>query len=334
MKRFLPAIILAVLAAFVLVFTSVGAATYKLGDVDGSGAVMANDARSILRYSAKLESGWTDLQLALADVNGKDGINAADARYALRISAKLEEELTVTIEEPTSETESESISEEPSVPVDNTVAYENLPVPIRALLEGKFGMEGHVDLDGIETDANMYTDGTNLKMTVDGKEIGFDGMLTMMILTEEHKLFDKTISKSKKLYMMNDTAKTYLELNEATLKAVGLDLDTMSEMSNFDMAGLSNGKGASAKLTKETRDDVEYDVYSFYAEDGNSVTRMYMNGDSFKILEMGDTDGNINSVYYLNKFVAYPDATYFAKPDASGYKKQNIFQFFDAFEME
>ncbi len=324
MKKILPAIILAVLAAFVLVFTSVGAATYKLGDIDGNGSVLAGDARSILRYSAKLESGWTDLQILLADVNGKDGVTAADARTALRISAKLEEELTVTIEEPASE---EPTSEDVSVPVDDTVAYENLPVQIRALLEGKFGLEGHVDLDGIETDANMYTDGTNLKMSVDGKEIGFNGMLTMLI--KEEKVLG---IKTKKLYMMNDTAKTYLVLDDTTLKIVGLDLDTMSEMTNFDMTGLSNGKGAPAKLTKETRDDVEYDVYSFYAEDSDGVTRMYMNGDSFAILEMGDTEGNVGSVYYIRKFVAYPGAAEFSVP--KDYKKQGILKFFDAFEME
>ena len=323
MKKFLPAIILAVLAAFVLVLSSAGAATYKLGDVDGSGDVMASDARDILRYSAKLETGWTDLQIKLADVDGENGITAADARLALRISAKLEEELTVTVEEPASE---EPTSEDVSVPVDNIVAYEDLPVQIRALLEGKFGIEGHAELGGMETDANMYTDGTNLKMSVDGKEMGFDGMLTVLI--KEEKVLG---IKTRKLYMMNDAAKTYLAIDDATLKLIGLDMD---DIASFDLGNLSGSKGASAKLEKETRDGVEYDVYILSSEDRNAVTKMYMNGDSFEILEICDGEGNIDSIYKITKFVAYPGAADFTTPDKAGYKKQSLFKFFDGFEME
>ena len=120
MKRFTPIVVVISLILTMLVFSNVGAATYKLGDVDLDGSVLAGDARSILRYSAQLENGYNELQQLLADVDGKDGINAADARLALRISAKLENEVTVEYAEPA--------SEEPSTEDDTDAAPKDILV--------------------------------------------------------------------------------------------------------------------------------------------------------------------------------------------------------------
>ncbi|MBR5234477.1 MAG: InlB B-repeat-containing protein [Clostridia bacterium] len=60
------------------------------GDATLSSGVTAADARLILRYSAKLESEFSDNQKKVSDINNDTKVNAADARIVLRLSAKLE----------------------------------------------------------------------------------------------------------------------------------------------------------------------------------------------------------------------------------------------------
>ncbi len=62
------------------------------GDVTLSSGTNAADARLVLRYSAKLENDFSDIQKRLSDINNDGKINAADARLVLRMSAKLETE--------------------------------------------------------------------------------------------------------------------------------------------------------------------------------------------------------------------------------------------------
>ena len=60
---------------------------YMLGDINGDKKITADDARTILRASAKLED---PLPLLQADANNDNQITADDARTILRKSAKLE----------------------------------------------------------------------------------------------------------------------------------------------------------------------------------------------------------------------------------------------------
>ena len=59
------------------------------GDVNGDGKITADDARTALRASAKLEN-LNDKEKSAADVNGDGKVTADDARSILRKSAKLE----------------------------------------------------------------------------------------------------------------------------------------------------------------------------------------------------------------------------------------------------
>ena len=226
MKKFLPVILITALIATMFVFTNAGAASYKLGDVDLNGQVLANDARSILRYSARLESDYDELRLTLADVNG-----------------------------------------------------------------------------------------------VDGEELGMTGMLTLIIREEKGLL---GITTSKHMYMLNDDAKTYFEINEAAMKLIGLDMDDLDM--DFDLGMLGGSAGASAVLSKETVDGVEYDVYAFNNEEQGTTTKMYMDGDKLVMFEMFDQEGELTSRYEIDKFVPYPGEGEFEVP--SGYKKQSILKFF------
>lgn len=60
------------------------------GDLNGDNKVTAADARSVLRFAAKIDIP-NDTQKSLADVDGNGKITAADARKILRVAAKLDE---------------------------------------------------------------------------------------------------------------------------------------------------------------------------------------------------------------------------------------------------
>lgn len=59
------------------------------GDLNGDNKVTAADARSVLRFAAKIDIP-NDTQKSLADVDGNGKITAADARKILRVAAKID----------------------------------------------------------------------------------------------------------------------------------------------------------------------------------------------------------------------------------------------------
>ena len=70
---------------------------YTLGDYSGDGKVTAEDARAVLRISAKIDNA--DLsKIFLADIDADSKLTASDARRILRVSAKLESFNVVTVE--------------------------------------------------------------------------------------------------------------------------------------------------------------------------------------------------------------------------------------------
>lgn len=64
-------------------------ATYKLGDINNDGKILADDARAALRHSVKLDI-LTGNKLKAADVNKDGSVLANDARTILRVSVKLD----------------------------------------------------------------------------------------------------------------------------------------------------------------------------------------------------------------------------------------------------
>ena len=75
------------------------AAKYLPGDADMNGVITAEDARTALRLSAKLEEETAALKV-LCDIDGDGAVTAKDARTVLRISARLEKELDIRLAVP------------------------------------------------------------------------------------------------------------------------------------------------------------------------------------------------------------------------------------------
>lgn len=59
-----------------------------MGDANSDGVITSNDARQILRFSAKLQK-FSNEQKKICDIDKNGTITAADARIALQMSAKL-----------------------------------------------------------------------------------------------------------------------------------------------------------------------------------------------------------------------------------------------------
>ncbi len=70
---------------------------YTLGDYSGDGKVTAEDARAVLRVSARIENA-DESKIFIADIDADGKLTASDARRILRVSAKLEKFNVVTVE--------------------------------------------------------------------------------------------------------------------------------------------------------------------------------------------------------------------------------------------
>ena len=84
---------------------------YTPGDIDGNGQILANDARTALRVSAKLETNLTREQLLAADVDRNGQVLANDARQILRYSAKLLQEFE-TVAPPPADDETTTVKKD------------------------------------------------------------------------------------------------------------------------------------------------------------------------------------------------------------------------------
>lgn len=89
MRKTISVCLVFVMIALVFTSTFLSSSAFLLGDIDGDGYVYAEDARMILRHSAKLKVS-DGFSVSAADVNRDGKILADDARMALRMSARLE----------------------------------------------------------------------------------------------------------------------------------------------------------------------------------------------------------------------------------------------------
>ena len=91
-----------------------------LGDINFDGKITATDARSILRYAARLEN-FSAAARAVSDINSDGKISPADARTVLRISAKLErhpdEKSEEEVSKPAGDSNGGGKTEDSSLPV-------------------------------------------------------------------------------------------------------------------------------------------------------------------------------------------------------------------------
>ena len=297
----------------------------EAADVNRDGNILADDARQILRYSARLVTEFATVyqEPASEEPSSEEPVSEEPSSEEPSSEESVSEE--PSSEEPSSEepVSEEPVSEEPSSeePVseepsseepsseDPGPAYE-VPRDVKALLAGKFGFEGQMYNDGSYTEASVYTDGKNIRMSTDGKELGISGEIVLIARDEEQKILGIPTGRTvRKAYMLDPAKRVYLDLDE--LSAIGVSPDDFSLSFNLDTFGGENAQPSSAEF--KTVAAKQYLVYTFDSATDSRRVKCYTADGALKIVEFLDGE-NITSRIVMNSFTAYPDDTYFQIP--------------------
>ena len=310
MKKTLAITLAAIIALGTALASFAAGETLHRGDLDRNGKVLANEARRILRMSARLdpqpEAGSADF--ALADVNDDGRILANDARKALRISARLEDDIEFEFEtqpvedvsgdvEPVSDTPQPTEaprtdpatqpvitpSTEPSTvtPEPTTDAPKvELPEAVLALLNGKFKAE--IDpgdmLDGMKIKSlGIATDGGRFRMDIN---FSASDMLSFVYAPQDDGTVKATVFGKK------GTKKYYAPLEGEEFEGLDLSAEVQS-LFRFDFP-----QEAMENVTIITDED-GVTIVSIPGEEGR--TEFAVVGDAVKSVEMFDAEGNLLS---------------------------------------
>lgn len=307
MKKTLAITLAAIIALGTALASFAAGETLHRGDLDRNGKVLANEARRILRMSARLdpqpEAGSADF--ALADVNDDGRILANDARKALRISARLEDDIEFEFEtqpvedvsgdiEPVSDTpqpteaprtdpptqpvitpstESSTVTPEPTTDAPKV----ELPEAVLALLNGKFKAELDVGelLEGLNAKSvGIATDGKRFRMDVN---FSASDQLSFVYVPQD----DGTVKTT--IYGKKGTNKRY-----APLEDEAGDFDLGSDM--MGTFGFEFPEEALAQTTIIT-DEEGVTIVSIPSEEGR--TEFSVVGDAIKSVDMFSPEGEL-----------------------------------------
>ena len=190
--RLLSVLFLAVCLVATVIPSGAVDVTFKSGDVNMDGYILANDARLTLRASANLEK-LLKAQFSLADVNADGQVLADDARQILRFSAKLQSQFKYANNIADKEQADAAITQ------------------IKAFYDRKCYFEGKMFQNGEGSPMSIAFDGDNYEVytQLDGIEISI-------------------MKKDGKYYMKRPAAKQYVELNDSLMSMVGLSMDDIN----------------------------------------------------------------------------------------------------------
>ena len=174
------------------------------------------------------------------------------------------------------------------------------------LREGTFYCKGTmVDSTGT-VPMEMAFSGTSVYVTA-----AIDGMNVGMLFNDEN------------VYMINVDKKTYMEVNESLLKQLDMSKEEMLASMDFGFEAFGNLSDADEKTTG-TVNGVTCDCYVF-RNDNNSMTYIYMDGNSLKGFASADSTGKVISANYIDYFTATVP-NYMIDPSVA-FKKQNMVTF-------
>lgn len=258
MKKVLCFTMSLILTVFLAAFAFAQTPQFCAGDVNGDARVEPEDARLALRASVRL------LRLAgsaftAADVNGDGEIGSDDARRILRAAVKLE-----TLPELLKPTEPSTESE------------------FNYLRDGTFYLQG------------TMTDSTGQSLPL---EMAVTPNSVYMLSTFEGAAMGMLINNGT-TYMIYPAEKSYLELNDETMKAMGMNPSDL--ISNTDLSFSKYGLAKADATATETVDGRECKVYIFNSDSGS--TRFFMDGDKLVRFANYDVNGKpdvVNDVSYI-----------------------------------
>lgn len=299
--------------------------TRYFGDIDNSGKVLANDARSALRHAVKLEIiAYEDL--LYADINFDGIVNAADARIILRTAVNIEtpfsylpdgEEIKiVNVASKDDESDSSGTDE------DNTADGEdNSQNNEQAPSDGN-GSDNIVEITNeydILRSGTFYCKGkmyngeeyTSVDMAVTPDSVG----LAMDMEESSINIF----VKDSQIFMSSAEDKKYTQFDEEFLALVGASTEEFLGVGTFKLSSFPHLDDAIG-IKPITVQGTQCLCYVFISSDG-SATHVYIaDDDTLKGFALYDSRGVLGTAYYID-FISSEIPSEMAFPDeANGYE--------------
>lgn len=192
------------------------------------------------------------------------------------------------------ETDNDSNTEDNS----DYISFDDIPEAAQHYLNGEFGIKGSIFSGGTSNDVSMYTDGTNINMSMIVSTEDIDADLTILVLDEG--------KSEQSLYILNNDNKKYTELTDSTfailktLTGGKLDINKNTFKIDFSLNDPSTLKITQSEIIE---DDITYTVY--HAQGQSTVTNLYFDSDNLKKVVTTDIDGNIRTKTEITEFM-YP----------------------------
>lgn len=237
-----------------------------MGDVNGDKKVSADDARAILRMSAKLDSA-DGFSLLSTDANADGELTAADARLVLRVAANLSRFGTGFDGEGTANA-------------------------ILALRSGKYSISLSVD----DTKFSITKEGQNIYISSDDmmSDIDMMGMKiqqgALLVMNNDFYL----------VCVMSGGQKIAMYLPENMLDQFGISLDELTEIVNLVAQLVPSEYVTPVKASINGNDRISY---SYLTLDAQCILYTNMSGNPISI-DTVDAYGNSISVVEISSFRA------------------------------
>lgn len=248
----------------------------EIGDMNGDGAILADDARTVCRYNL-LKVNLPEELIHIADVNGDGSVSEIDAHIILYKSVKLEfvKEETSAKNDMVTKNGNQDTQEKKENISQGKNEYD-------ILRNGKFYMKGSmIDEAGVPTPMEVAVGDDSVYMLTD-----FEG-------------HDIGVLVSDNMYMIYPEEKCYLEISDLLLKMMGEsseDLIDVRSLKIFDGPPLSEA----SKEKEEIINGRKCKAYYFTMSDGTE-NRVYM--DENRIIRFASyyASGKISTAYDLDE---------------------------------
>ncbi len=215
---------------------------------------------------------------------GKEGLKEYKCRYCDTV---LEKEIIPALKE-----------EEQEKP-EGELTVEDLPVQIKAFMNGNFGIEGYNYSGKDKSPISMYISPDHVKAGMNLEGMSID------LLIRDVK------SKNSKVYLIRPDIKKYAKLTSVDMGILGIKTEDLK-------LDFSNGITTPDSIiySTQTIGGTKYDIYTLYS--GAEYCKIYMIGEDIKRIETFETETKmLKTRIDVTTFIAEPSEDSFS---VSGYK--------------
>lgn len=202
---------------------------------------------------------------------------------------------------------SENVTNAPvtNIPQENLDSInENVAEDILAYMSGQYYLDGIMVSDGVETSLQLAMSGKNFQTSAD-----IDGMNVSILY------------KDSKIYFIDLDKKQYILLSDVLMDQVDMDFSELEQLTEY--LNLTQYNFTDYSKYEGEFDGNAADCYKYSNQEMSVV--FYFIGEELKQVDMGDNNGNVNSVVKVNSFSPeVPDSVM----SLNGLKKTTLIGFF------